>query len=335
MHPVPIASSPSHLPFLATAATGVVVLLAVLGGLQAARASGADAGASGAGLPALVAIPGGSIVMGAENPKQKDEGPPHRVTVRGFLLWRQEVSFAEWKAVWDWNANLARGYDFAPGQCGADALGNGLPATAANGRHPVTRISWWDAVKWCNARSRMEGLVPCYFRDAKFSLELRHGTSSAVHVNWQAGGYRLPTEAEWEFAARAGRAGAHFPWGARTGVEQANLRVPGGTRSGTRPVGFFDGRRNSPGGDMANGFGLYDVIGNVWEWVWDWYGGYPVAELSDPRGPEVGSRRLARGGSWVDEPELARLAYRNFCHPDNRTYGYFGLRPARSLVPPP
>ncbi|OHV46548.1 sulfatase-modifying factor protein [Parafrankia colletiae] len=169
------------------------------------------------------------------------------------------------------------------------------PSAAHGDRLPVEGVSWWDAVRFCNALSRRERLVPAYRVD-----------DDGEHVEWDpsSGGYRLPTEAEWEHACRAGAAGARYgPLD-----EIAWYR------------GNSDDRIHDVGGRKPNAWGLYDMLGNVWEWCWDIYD----AEV-------YGAYRVLRGGGWCDEHWSCRASVRRRSHPTFRIDDV-GFRLARSIV---
>jgi formylglycine-generating enzyme len=173
-------------------------------------------------------------------------------------------------------------------------------------RLPVNHVSWEDAVRFCNALSRRSGRSPCY-----------RETGGVWACDWTADGYRLPTEAEWEYACRAGTTAPWF-WG--TDPNDAERYAWYSRNSGWKvhPVG----------GKEANDWGLYDMAGNCWEWCWDWYGPYDPKAVDNPLGPGSGRERVLRGGSFVNVPGRRRSAIRDGRTPENRN-GDIGFRCVR------
>ncbi|MBK8704644.1 MAG: SUMF1/EgtB/PvdO family nonheme iron enzyme [Saprospiraceae bacterium] len=150
---------------------------------------------------------------------------------------------------------------------------------------------------------------------------------------WQGGSYRLPTEAEWEYAARAvdGKGGGKVRFGNGKDIaDPKEINFDG--NSGTRPYSIAGGyrRKTTPVGNFSpNSLGLFDMSGNVWDWCWDWYDAYPTSSQTDPKGPDSGSNRVNRGGSWLNDPVYARCAYRSDDGPDRRSSS-LGFRLARA-----
>jgi sulfatase modifying factor 1 len=270
----------------------------------------------------MALIPAGSFTMGdCMGDGYSFELPLHTVYESAFYMDRYDVTKSLWATVYQWA--IAHGYTF-------DNVGAGAAST-----HPVQAIDWYDCVKWCNARSEKEGRVPAYYTDAGLSVRYRTGQVD-VQTNWVnwSSGYRLPTEAEWEKAARGGASGQRFPWGNTISWSQANYYAyPSGYpydvnptsgyhptfNSYTSPVGYF----------AANGYGLYDMAGNVWQWCWDWYGPYSSGSQTDPRGPTSGSYRVLQGGSWYSHADNCRTAHRDCSDP---TYRYITMG-FRSVLP--
>jgi sulfatase modifying factor 1 len=197
---------------------------------------------------------------------------------------------------------------------------------------PVVYESWYGAVAYCNWLSRQEGLQPSY-------------DLTTWNCDFSKNGYRLATESEWEFAAKGGLTGKRFPWGDTITHSQANYYGTGqdafdfdisptlgfhpswndGTMPYTSPVGSF----------APNGYGLYDMAGNVWQWCHDWYeyDSYWTHALVNPTGPETGPSRAARGGSWNDAAQGLRVCSRNAGHPTFMRDWNFGFRVALSVLP--
>jgi formylglycine-generating enzyme required for sulfatase activity len=242
------------------------------------------------GTPSGMAlIPAGSFLMGDTFTEgSSDERPTHTVYVSAFYMDRTEVTKALWDEVKGWNGGNGYSYD------------NAGAGKAAN--HPVQTISWYDCVKWCNARSQKEGLTPCYYTDAGLSVIYKTG-QVAPSVNWAATGYRLPTEAEWEKAARGGWSGRRYPWGDTISGADANYNT-----SSTMTVGSYP----------PNSYGILDVAGNVWELCWDWWDDdwyqQALARASDTPGPPspMDDRRfrVMRGASFSGDANYARCACR-------------------------
>jgi formylglycine-generating enzyme required for sulfatase activity len=238
---------------------------------------------------------------------------------------KTEVTWGKWKEVRTYAA--ANGYDI--GSVGAGKADN----------HPVHMVNWYDCVKWLNARSEMEGLAPCYRRGGAV---YKSGQHDDIACNWSATGYRLPIEAEWEKAARGGLSGRRFPWGDTIQHTRANYYSSSSysyDTSATRGYHPYYNTTGSPdtspvGAFAADGYGLHDMAGNLWEWCWDWFDDYPSGSVSNPRGPSSpspnwGSYRVFRGGSWNYDADRCRVAIRYGCWPDDRLImiGFRAVRP--------
>ena len=251
----------------------------------------------------MVAIKGGTFQMGS-NEGEADEKPVHSVTVSDFYMGETEVTVAQFEAFikatgyqtdaekktggygsWIWNGRKWEQKDGITWR--SDATGRKRPQSEHN--HPVLHVSWNDAVAYCEWMSRTTGE-----------------------------NYRLPTEAEWEYAAGGGASG-RTKWAGTNSESSLGSYAWYGSNSNsqTHPVGT-----KSP-----NGLGLFDMSGNVWEWCSDWKGDYSSGGQTNPQGPASGSLRVIRGGSWDHDPSYCRVAYRFNFTPDFRNY-YLGFRVA-------
>ena len=258
-------------------------------------------------LRGMVRIPGGtnsgvdpdyysmySLMSSGTDPENDYDGT-YSLTVEEVYMDRYEVTKAMWTEVKNWNGGNGYAYDNA---------GSGKAAD-----HPVHTVNWYDCVKWCNARSQKEGRTPVYYMDAAMTQVYTNGRVSEPYVKASANGYRLPTVTEREYAMRGGLSGKPFPWGYLIQHARANYYSYSPYSYDTSPTREYHPTYNdgvypytSPGGSFApNGYGLYDMAGNVWEWCYDWHPGY------------VGSHRVLRGGSWdyraIDCQSTSQLRY--------------------------
>ena len=269
----------------------------------------------------MVLIPSGPFLMGNPSPSAPQlEKPQRKIILDAFYIERTEVSKALWDEVRSWA--LLHGYEF------------GNPGQGKGTNHPVHSVSWFDAVKWCNARSEKDRRKPAYFTDNHLTQPYRSGEQD-VFVDWHAG-YRLPTEAEWEKAARGGHSDSIFPWGTTNKISHdlANYfsvknaahdvsPTPGyhaqfkiGEFPYTSPVASF----------RPNDYGLFDVAGNVWEWCWDWHGPYSTNDLVNPRGPQISLDRVLRGGGWSHGANLCRVSARSYAIYPRSGFNGIGFR---------
>jgi formylglycine-generating enzyme required for sulfatase activity len=256
---------------------------------------------TGVGQIKLKRIPAGTFMMGSDatDPDAEDDEfvdkaagrkEKHRVRItRAFYLGAYEVTQAQYKAVMGNN----------PSYFSATGEGKDKVAGQSTDQHPVETVSWLDAVQFCNKLNAREGFAAFYEID---------GDKVSV-PDWNRPGYRLPTEAEWEYACRANTSTRYS-----FGDDAASLGE----------FGWFDGnsgdKSHAVGEKRPNGFGLYDMHGNVWEWCWDGYDDayYKSSPEDDPRGGEGASIRVGRGGGWNDDPRYVRSANRYWFVPGGR-----------------
>ena len=281
----------------------------------------------------MVSIPGGIFMMGSpagEFNRYSDE-TQHSAEVSAFQMSKYPVTQAQYKILMGYNPS--------------NFQGTNLPAGLTNGDNlPVERVTWYDAVMFCNELSDVEGLTPVYVISGITKNANGNITAATVTATFTNNGYRLPTEAEWEYACRADYLNK------TTETNTNPFEVGDGTKMTHGLANFYTGNpydvaqngdysdpaetgnkdsTTEVGSYGANNYGLYDMHGNVLEWCWDWYDTYSGASPKDYDGPTTGSNRVLRGGSWYSLGQYLRSACRFDYGPD---YWYYdvGFRVVRS-----
>ena len=242
--------------------------------------------------PVMIQVATGNFLMGSDDPLAPSlPAPEHEVTVSRFSIGQHPVTQAQYLAVMENNPSH---FNYLVNES----------------NHPVETVSWFDAVEFCNKLSLQEGLEQVY------SINGMDVTQDITKT-----GYRLPTEAEWEYAAKGGN-----------GMGSYTMYAGSNT---VGDVAWYSGNSTTSRivkGRSPNGLNIYDMSGNVWEWCWDWYGPYQAGSAENPTGPENGTKRIMRGGSWNDPAEEARTIYRNDQEPDKLSSNC-GFRIVRTINP--
>jgi sulfatase modifying factor 1 len=258
----------------------------------------------------MVYAEGGTFLMGCDDSRDNvdggcdtDEKPAHKVSLRSFYIGKYEITQGEWEAVMGSNPSNFSG-------CGNNC--------------PVEEVSWYDALVFCNKLSVKNSKMPVYKINNSTNPQTwgsPNSTWDAVQMDLSADGYRLPTEAEWEYAARGGQSSLDYPYPGSNIADEVgwNGQNPN-TMNKTHPRGQL----------KPNELGIYDMSGNVREWCWDWYkSDFYQPEQCNPANNSAGSDRVFRGGGWLEYRQYCRSANRNSRTPDFR-YSALGLRLASS-----
>jgi len=251
----------------------------------------------------LIYIPGGTYFRGTQYVNRFDnERPRHKVTLAPLLIGKTEVKQKLWQ----------------------DVMGTN-PSVRTDANQPVTNVSWYEAIEFCNLLSQRDGLNPCYtinqsFPDANNVSDF-DSLRFSVSCDWTANGYRLPTEAEWEYAAKSG--------------DSFNTLLYAGSDKIKDVAWYADNsadRVQLCAQKKPNAFGLYDMSGNVFEWCWDYWGAYGKEALDNPTGAKSGAYRIIRGGSWQSDATQCVTTYRggSAAQEKSKDIGFRIVRSARA-----
>jgi formylglycine-generating enzyme required for sulfatase activity len=253
-------------------------------------------------IPGMVFVKGGNFQMGRDA-GYNDQKPVHVVILDDYYMGKYPVTQKEWNAVMGNNRSYFKGENL-----------------------PVECVSWYDAVEYCNNISELKGLQKCY-----------SGSGNNITCDFSKNGYRLPTEAEWEYAARGGSKSSNYRFAGSDDIDDVAWYFE---TSGDKPLLSVDWnfdsimnnncRTHPVGQKKPNDLGLYDMSGNVWEWCWDWFGSYSSSSQTNPKGASTGSNRVFRGGSWYYRWHLSRVDFRGSINPVHSSFSV-GFRLARSV----
>jgi formylglycine-generating enzyme required for sulfatase activity len=265
-------------------------------------------------IPGMAWIPAETFTMGSptDEPNRGSDETHHQVTLTGFYMGKYEVTQAQYEDVMGENPSF---------------FTTSVPPETSTAKRPVECVTWYDAIEFCNKLSTKEGLTPVYTITGRTPAAGYPITGATVTANWSTSGYRLPTEAQWEYACRAATT-SPFNTGNNITTDQANY--DGNYPYNNNPKGTYLDRTTEVGSFAANAWGLYDMHGNVREWCWDWYGSdyYSSSPAQDPTGAVSNIQRVQRGGSWDSLGHYLRSAYRGHSFP-NSTSDDLGFRLVR------
>ena len=272
---------------------------------------------------AFINIPAGSFTMGSPDDEicRGEDEAEHTVTLtKGFFMQQVEVTRGMW-------ADLKSAQPDLPDDPSDTQYS---PTTD----HPVQYVTWHEAILFANLKSLEDGYSQCYFRDAAFTVVVNADNymDGMIYCNFDTDGYRLPTEAEWEYACRAGTTGV-FSFDEPDYSEDNCSGCIAGDLPALQQYCIYCANHNeqtgSGGSKLPNPWDLYDMHGNVWEWCWDFYGEYPTGSVTDPTGPSDGDYHVRRGGAWRLAAHTCRSASRFMITPDYR-FTFQGFRLVRA-----
>lgn len=258
----------------------------------------------------FVEMPGRPYIMGRTlGEGDEDEFPPHWVTLSPYAIGRYEVTQSQWQEIM--GSNPSHSYGVGP-------------------NNPVYNVSWYSILKYCNLRSQLEGLTPVYTIFGSTNPSAWGIVPTTSNTAWdnaicnlQANGYRLPTEAEWEYAARGGTNWPDFIYSGGNVLDTVAWWGGNATFYGTKPVGT----------KAPNHLGIYDMSGNLWEFCWDWFQPYTPEPQTNPLGAPTGIHRIARGGYWLNLPHQCEVHQRSG-YWSYQPVMHMGFRLARTIVIP-
>jgi formylglycine-generating enzyme required for sulfatase activity len=257
--------------------------------------------------PNFIEMPGRPFIMGRTiGTGDEDDYPAHLVTLSPYAICKYETTQSEWQAIM--GSNPAYGYGVGP-------------------NFPVYNVSWYSILKYCNLKSISENLDPVYSINGSTNPQTWGTVPTSSNVAWKsaicnltANGYRLPTEAEWEYAARGGTNYPDYVYSGSNVLNTVGWYVGNNTPYGVKAVGT----------KAPNHLGIHDMSGNLWEYCWDWFTPYPAEDQVNPLGGPTGIHRIARGGYWLNQADVCQVHHRSGYWDYTGSY-WMGFRLAKSL----